>query len=105
LLHPKASYWELRSWVRLRFIYDVVWSYKSWIRKGYRVINDGAHQGRLHHYYVNPGVQISQLQPNFEGVRVIGTNGTDLSEDALDKPPDDPWFFYLCRAPAMGQAH
>ncbi len=62
------------------------------------VLNDGAHRRRLLTYYIRPLAQISQLEGDFEDVRVFShVTGAELAgrnEIARDR---DWWLYYWCR--------
>jgi len=101
LRRPKQSYSLLREWLLRRFVYCRVLSYKHWLSNGHQVLNDGAHGGRLLHYYVTPAEQVAQLTGTFEDVRVLRRNGEEFHVDGAAEPADDYWLFYLCRAAAV----
>jgi len=105
LRYPRESYARLRGWFLRRFIYDQVLSYRHWMHGGYRVLNDGAHSGRLHHYYVTAAEQVAQLSEYFDEIAVFRASGERLQIDASAEPADDHWLFYLCRTPPLQVVH
>jgi len=97
---PRGSCSLLRTWFMRRFVYEQALSYRRWMRDRYRMLNDGAHFGRLHHYYVTAEEQVAQLSKYFDEVSVYRANGEQLQIGADGGPPDDYWLFYLCNTAA-----
>jgi ubiquinone/menaquinone biosynthesis C-methylase UbiE len=93
---PKASAAAVLGWLQRRLVYDRVFAWRHRMRDRYRMVNDGAHFGRLEHYYVQPTEQVAQLLQYFDEVAVYRPNGEEVQLDSA-RPPDDHWLFYLCR--------
>lgn len=95
-LHPKQAYWRTREWFFRRFIYNPPTAYPAMKRNGRAVLNDGAHEGRLQHYYVKPTEQVDQLKVNFQNIRVFKRSGVEVISPAELPTITDGWLFYFC---------
>lgn len=95
-LHPKMNYWHFRSWFLRRFIYNAPFVYPEMKHHGHFVLNDGAHEGRLQHYYIKPAEQCEQLKPYFENIRVFKRSGYEVEANENMADLNDAWLFYLC---------
>lgn len=95
--HPVWLWRNLSNWLRWRVrhareVARVVAQQPDWA-----VVNDGAHDCRLHSYYVRPSEQVAQLDSAFEDTRVFAFDGRELTRDELADNTDN-WLYYLCRA-------
>jgi len=62
------------------------------------IINDGAHNQLLTHYYIRPQEQVRHLSELFENIRVFDRDGTEISEPPQYRHLESDWCFYLCDA-------
>ena len=62
------------------------------------IINEGAHNFGLRHYFVRPRHQLEQLrQAGFDNIRIVGlSDGKEVKEEDLSTN-EDFWLYYLCR--------
>ena len=60
------------------------------------IINDGAHDYHLQHYYLTPGEQIRQLEEHFSGFRVFARDGHEISSPGELASNEDGYLYYLC---------
>ncbi len=64
-------------------------------KKGYSLINDGAHHFRLKTYYVTPIEQLRQLQEKgYKETRMYGLDGKEIRDPLA---PRDQWIYFLSR--------
>ena len=97
IFHPKISYWNLLKWHELRS-HNRLETIKKIASLPNAIINDGAHEWRLQHYYIKPREQIKQLESYFKEICVLSKYGQKISGmDQLDTI-QDPYLYYLCRA-------
>ncbi len=69
------------------------------LRRGWAVVNDGAHEFRALTYYVTPSEQARQLAGRFEVLdhfRLVDSGGRLSPGEA--EATEDAWIYYLCRA-------
>ncbi len=60
------------------------------------ILNDGSHGFRLLTYYVNPNVQVEQLNElGFKSVQVFGLDGREILHRDL-RSVKDGWLYFLC---------
>jgi SAM-dependent methyltransferase len=70
------------------------------LNQPYAILNDGAHDWRLHTYYVDPRFQVKQLHDaGFASVRFFSLkSGTEIGSAEQLESNRDPWLFFLCKA-------
>jgi len=94
-IHPKRTYWNLQKWIK-------AYKHNDWqvLRRidelPYAIINDGAHDFRLLHYYIRPSEQIRQLSGQFSGIRVFALDGHEISTEQELAQTSDGFLYYLC---------
>ena len=93
--HPKHTYWNLQKWFKAYKYND--WSVLMHSRDlPYATINDGAHDFRLLHYYIQPAEQIRQLSGLFSDVQVFALDGHEIVQPQELGENDDGYLYYLC---------
>lgn len=94
VLHPKITYWNLLRLVKAYAHND--WTVITHLQAlPYAIINDGAHDFKLLHYYIRPAEQIKQLAAYFTTIRVFARDGHELKANDLNSNTDG-FLHYLC---------
>ena len=96
--HPKVTYWNLLKWLKAYKHNDPA-VIKHLQDLPYAIINDGAHDFRLLHYYIKPREQVRQLSDYFTDIRVFGHDGHELVGDSELDSNVDGYLHYLCTIP------
>jgi ubiquinone/menaquinone biosynthesis C-methylase UbiE len=96
-LDPRRAIQSAKRLV-LRFVFNRGVPAAALRRSAWFVFNDGAHGRKLLTYYIRPLDQISQLEGDFEGVRVFShVTGAELADRNEIASDQDWWLYYLCR--------
>ena len=93
--HPKYMLYQFYKITRLLFKTGLPGKYRD---KEYAVIHDGLHHFKIVTYYIQPEVQVRQLQEaGFEQIRLFSvTDGKEThTQDPLLKK--SPWVYFLCQ--------
>jgi len=96
-LNPVNTYVNLVMYLIWRLANPTI-SLKGLSDADYAIIRDEPHNFRLSNYYVNPGVQLKQLEPYYQQIRVYSwqTGREIINTDNLNYPAD-MWLYYLCQ--------
>jgi ubiquinone/menaquinone biosynthesis C-methylase UbiE len=94
-LHPKHTYWNLLKWYALRR-HNVGSTIRNRKNMAHAIVNDGAHDFRLEHYYLTPAEQLLQLRDDFTHIRVFARDGHEISNPDEIKNNRDGYLYYLC---------
>jgi ubiquinone/menaquinone biosynthesis C-methylase UbiE len=97
-VHPKITYWNLLKWLKA-YKHNDANVIRQLQELPYAIINDGAHDFRLLHYYIKPRAQVQQLSAYFTNIRVFGHDGHELRGDAELDANIDGYLHYLCTVP------
>ncbi len=64
-------------------------------KKPHAVLNDGDRHFTLRTYYIQPSVQVEQLEKlGFKNIRLFGLDGTEVTD--YSQLNEDSWVYYLC---------
>jgi len=95
LAHPRHTYWNLRKWIKVYLSND--WQVLRRIgEQPYAIINDGAHDFRLLHYYIRPSEQVRQLSQYYRNIRAFALDGHEILSEQELAQAGDAFLYYLC---------
>lgn len=95
-LNPFTTYVNLVMYLILRLFNPKVTPQKL-ANYDYLIIRDEPHNFRLKNYYINPLVQLKQLEPFFKDIRVYSwQTGQEIMDRQQLKNHPDLWLYYLC---------